>query len=62
MKFVYYKDVVGEWRWNLVSSNGNIIADSGQGYKSKQSCLEGISLVQSEANDATVIAARILNE
>jgi uncharacterized protein YegP (UPF0339 family) len=35
MKFIYYKDLVGMWRWRLVSRNGKIIADSGEGYSSK---------------------------
>ncbi len=35
-----------EWRWRLKSANHEIIA-SGQGYSSKQACLDGISLVKS---------------
>ena len=30
----YYKDKNGQWRWHLMSSNGNIVAESGgDGYK-----------------------------
>jgi uncharacterized protein YegP (UPF0339 family) len=36
MKFHIYKDVQGEWRWHLKASNGRILADSGEGYKSEQ--------------------------
>lgn len=33
MRFLIYKDAEGEWRWRLVAANGNILGDSGQGYK-----------------------------
>jgi hypothetical protein len=32
MYFTKYRDKRGEWRWNLKTANGNIIADSGEGY------------------------------
>lgn len=28
-----YKDQADEWRWHREASNGQIIADSGEGYK-----------------------------
>jgi uncharacterized protein YegP (UPF0339 family) len=46
MKFHIYKDAHGEWRWRLKSANGRIIADSSEGYSSKQSCKDGIELVK----------------
>jgi uncharacterized protein YegP (UPF0339 family) len=33
-----YKDEAGEWRSRIKSSNGNIIADSGEGYKNELDC------------------------
>lgn len=30
-----YKDHQGEWRWHRVAPNGNVIADSGEGYTNK---------------------------
>jgi len=30
-----YRDVAGKYRWRRVAMNKNIIADSGQGYRSK---------------------------
>jgi len=51
MKFHIYKDASGELRWRLKAANGRVIADSGEGYSSKQACKEGIELVKS----ATVI-------
>lgn len=31
-KTVVYQDAAGEWRWKRVAPNGEIIADSGEGY------------------------------
>ena len=31
-----YQAATEEWRWRLVVSNGNLIADCGEGYASKQ--------------------------
>ena len=28
-----YQDDAGEWRWHRIAPNGEIIADSGEGYK-----------------------------
>ncbi|HST57039.1 MAG TPA: DUF1508 domain-containing protein, partial [Longimicrobium sp.] len=46
MKYCTYKDSKGEWRWRLKAKNGDIIADSGEGYKNKSDCLAGIALVK----------------
>jgi uncharacterized protein YegP (UPF0339 family) len=32
-KFTLYADAAGEFRWNLKAANGEIIADSNEGYK-----------------------------
>lgn len=32
MTFEFYKDRAGEYRWRLKSTNGRIVADSGEGY------------------------------
>ena len=47
MHFELYKDSLGHWRWRLKAANGNILADSGEGYVNKTDCLHGISLVKS---------------
>ena len=52
--FELYEDRAGEWRWRLVHANGNIIADSGQGYSSKQGAKRGIESVKTNAPDAPV--------
>ena len=53
-KFSLYKDKKGEFRWKLVASNGQIIADSGEGYKTKKSAEEGIASVKKNAAKAKV--------
>ena len=52
--FEVFRDNAGEWRWRLVASNGNIIADSGEGYRSKQGVRRGIESVRRTASDAEV--------
>ncbi|QLH79650.1 DUF1508 domain-containing protein [Halosimplex rubrum] len=52
--FEVYRDSAGEWRWRLVATNGNIIADSGEGYNSKQGAKRGIDSVRRNAPDADV--------
>ena len=48
MKFEIYKQsagmMYGEWRWRLVSGNGEPIA-SGESYKNKADCEEAIDLI-----------------
>ena len=34
-KFTVYRDQGGEFRWRLKSSNGRIVADSGEGYSTR---------------------------
>jgi uncharacterized protein len=53
-KFEVYKDKGGQYRWRLVAPNGKSIADSGEGYSSKQACLDGIASVQKNAAGAQV--------
>lgn len=54
-QFELYQDRASEWRWRLVVSNGNIIADSGEGYSSKQGAKRGIWSVKSTAPDAQLV-------
>lgn len=57
--FEVFQDNAGEWRWRLVAANGNIIADSGEGYQSKQGVKRGIDSVKRSAASAEV---RVLDE
>ncbi|PSQ16182.1 DUF1508 domain-containing protein [Halobacteriales archaeon QS_8_69_26] len=52
--FELYEDNAGKWRWRLVAANGNIIADSGEGYSTKQGAQRGIESVKESAPDAEV--------
>lgn len=53
-KFELYKDKSGEFRWRLVASNGQAIASSGEGYKSKESAKAGIESVKKNATAAPI--------
>lgn len=53
-KFVVFQDNGGDWRWKLVSAaNGQTVATPGEGFSSKQSCMDNIERVKSAA-DASV--------
>lgn len=49
-----YEDNAGEWRWRLVSTNGNILADSGEGYSSRTAVRDAVARVQRDGNTPTV--------
>lgn len=51
--FELYKDTAGKFRFRFKASNGQIIA-TGEAYESKQSALNGIQSVKTNAADATV--------
>jgi len=53
--FEVYEDSVEEYRWRLVHQNGNIIADSGEGYASKQKAEQGLESVRTNAPGARVV-------
>lgn len=45
-KFELFKDKAGEYRWRLRHQNGNVIADSSEGYTAKADALHGIESVK----------------
>ena len=53
-KFELYTDGKKEFRWRLVASNGQTIATSGEGYKSKDSAKAGIESVKKNAPAAVI--------
>jgi uncharacterized protein YegP (UPF0339 family) len=55
IKFEVYKDDKGEWRWRCLHLNGNILADSAEGYKNKQDCVDELVRIKSLAPVATII-------
>lgn len=50
--FELYTDSSGDYRWRLRHENGNIIADGGEGYTSKENALNGIESVRNNASEA----------
>ena len=54
-KFEMYQDKTGEFRFRLKATHGQVIATS-EGYKAKESCLNGIASVQKNAPEAEVVA------
>jgi len=52
--FELFRDEADDHRWRLVHDNGNIIADGGQGYASKQKAKQGLNSVKSNAPGAVV--------
>ena len=55
--FELFVDSADQWRWRLVHTNGNIIADSGEGYASRQKCKQGIESVKQNAPEAEIVEA-----
>lgn len=49
-QYVVYKDRAGEWRWTYFAANSRKIADSAEGYKNKEDCLNGIRIMKASAN------------
>lgn len=54
MRFELYKDHDAEWRWRLRTQNGNVVADSAEGYRHREDCERGIAIVKGSA-DAPVV-------
>ena len=53
-KFEVYQDKAGEFRFRLKASNGEIIL-TGEGYKAKASCMNGIASIKKNAPEAEVV-------
>lgn len=53
-KYEVYQDKAGEYRFRLKARNGEIIA-TGEGYKKKASCLNGIESIKRNAPDAEIV-------
>jgi len=50
MQFEVYKDKVGEFRWRLRHTNGNILATASEGYKTRASAMKCIDTVKASAD------------
>ncbi len=53
-KYEVYQDKAGEYRFRLKARNGEIIV-TGEGYKKKASCLNGIDSIKRNAPDAEIV-------
>ena len=53
--FEVHKDKSGQHRFRLKAANGEVIA-SGEGYASKQGCLNGIESIKKNAPEAIIVA------
>ncbi len=53
-EFEVYKDNAGEYRWRLQANNNEVVADSNEGYSSKDACLHGIDVVRRIASSAPI--------
>jgi uncharacterized protein YegP (UPF0339 family) len=51
-RFETYEDSAGEYRWRLRHQNGNILADSGEGYADRTTAYDGIESGKRNASNA----------
>jgi uncharacterized protein YegP (UPF0339 family) len=49
MRYVVFRNLVGQWQWKLVSLKRRIIAESAERYWKKADCEAEIKLVKSSA-------------
>lgn len=52
-KFVVKRGTTGKYRFNLLSTNGKVVATS-KAYEAKRACMQGIESVRKNAPTATV--------
>jgi uncharacterized protein YegP (UPF0339 family) len=50
MRFEVYRDATGDWRWRLRHQNGQVVAESAEGYRRREDCEHGIDLVKQSAS------------
>ncbi len=53
-RFEVYEDRAQEWRWRLVHWNGNVIADSGEGYAARSNAERAVRGVMRNAPSARI--------
>jgi uncharacterized protein YegP (UPF0339 family) len=49
MEYTIYQDAKREWRWHF-TTNGRVIADSGEGYVNRQDAERGIQIMKNSAD------------
>lgn len=55
--FIIYQDAKKEWRWRLIAGNGNVLADSGEGYTKKADAEKGVEFIRNSAASANIVVA-----
>ena len=55
MKFEIYADASGNYRWRLVSSNGQTVASSGESFSSKANARTAAENVKARAGSAEIV-------
>jgi len=55
LEFELFKDVKGEYRWRFQAGNNRIIGVSGEGYITRQGCLDAIGRVKANAGRAPIV-------
>ena len=48
-RFEVYRDDAGEYRWDLEADDGELMATSGEGYSSKDECMDGVEIFKDGA-------------
>lgn len=54
MQYDIYKDRANEWRWRAVAANGRKVADSAEGYASKENAQRALAAFRAANAGATV--------
>lgn len=54
LRFALYVAKDG-WRWRLIATNGKIVADSGESYKTRTGALKTVRSIMAGASDARVL-------
>ena len=57
MRFEVYRDKAGEYRWRLLSSNRQVVADSGEGYTRREDAHRAIGSLLKGINDVVIVDA-----
>ncbi|WP_436911573.1 DUF1508 domain-containing protein [Halosimplex marinum] len=55
LEFEVYEDNAGEYRWRLLSGNGEILADSGEGYSARDEAEAAVDRVREYAPEADAL-------
>lgn len=62
MEFVVYTDAKREGRWRLVGRNGNILADSGEGYTRRRDAVRAVRTILKGAGQLAAAPVTVTDE